>query len=110
MSPGDLGSGACAAGIVLPGPRSPLRAELLPESQPELLPRPPCALQPFTEISRGVWGALPLLVNLGTGGSTAPPGILPELPVSAFLSGKIGKVPASLGLGFPVLEVLATWP
>ena len=40
------------------------------------------------------------------GGSTAPPGILPQFPVSTFPSGKIGKLPDSPGLGFPFLEAI----
>ena len=41
------------------------------------------------------WGAPPLLVTPGTWGLHCPPGILPEFSVSAFPSGKIGKVTAS---------------
>ena len=60
VSPGTLGSGTCAAGIALRGPRSPHCVELPTERLPELLPGPHQArLQAFRELSlRGV-AALP---------------------------------------------------
>ena len=113
MSPGILGSRACPAGIVLLGPRSPIRTEPLPKLPPKLLPGPASlGSSPLRTSAHRVWHALPwvhhLLVTPGTWGPTAPrPGILPELPALAFPSGKVGEAPASLDLGFPVLGALA---
>ena len=73
MSPGGLGSGACAAGVALPG--SPLRPE--PRPTLRLLPQAPRgALRPFTE--------------MGGCGARSPrrPGIPPGSLLSAFPSGK----------------------
>ena len=115
VSPGALGSGACTTGIVLLELCSPLRAELLSE----LLPGPAGHMRGMHwsllgSLARGVWhalpwGTLPLLVTSGTSGLHCPSWDPVRVPVSTFLSGKIGKVPASLGLGFPVLEALTAW-
>ena len=71
------------------------------------------ALQPFRELGHGC-GHSPrgrcLLVPPGAWGHPCPPGILPELPASTFLSGKVGAAPAPPGLGSPTLGALATGP
>ena len=104
MSPCALGSGQHYLDRAL-GACSPLCVE-------PLLSEPP--LQPFTSsacrVQRSPLGAPALLVTLEPEGSTAPPGILPEFRASVFPSENIGKVPASLGVGSPVLEALTTWP
>lgn len=57
-------------------------------------------LQPFRKLGCGV-GAPPgtgaLLVAPGAGGHPRPAGILPQLPASAFPSGKVGDAPAPPG-------------
>ena len=117
--PGALGSGACAAGIVLPGP------QLRKQQGTDPSTRSPCLTPGFSLRPR--WGHAPALYRdqpmvcgvvrppapggissisdsgRETGGSTAPP--------APFCLGRIRciffKVPASPGLGFPVLEAFA---
>ena len=65
VSLGTLGSEAYTPGIVLPGHGSRRQqgtasSAWSPHLTPSFNPRPCRGLQPFTEISRGVWGALPL--------------------------------------------------
>ena len=110
-----------------PGPRlpkatgrSPLRPE--PPPDPRLLPEaPPGMLWPFTELVRGVWGALPGRTSpvSDPGSLEAPLPLLRSCPISllsTFCPGriqcgfKIFEVPASQGLGFPVLEALLARP
>ena len=56
VSPSALGSGACAAGIMLLGPRSPLHME----PPPELLPAPPGEhSSPLESSAPCVWHAHP---------------------------------------------------
>ena len=105
LCPGALCSRACAVGFAL-----------RPGSLLSMEPRPsplscswvqPCTLQPFREFGALSPGCRCLLVSQGAWGHPRPPGILPEVPASAFPSGKIGEAPASLGRGFPVLGTLA---
>ena len=120
VSPGALGFGVCAAGIVLPGLRllkaaghSPLRSEPLPDLPASPLGRTRHALQSFP---RSILGCGTLYLG-GTssvsdsGRLEAPLPLLwfcPSSLLSTFPSWKnpvwIFKVPASPGLGFPVPE------
>ena len=73
-----------------------------------------CIRQPFRELARGVWralprGTLPLLVIPGTWGLHCSSWDPARVPCERLSSRKIGKVPASPGLGFPVLGALAAW-
>ena len=111
--PRALGSGACAAGIMLLGPGLPKAAghsPLHPEPPPELLPRPrrPCAPALYHALPRDTSS----VSDPGNLGASLPllwfcPGSL----LSAFPSGKnlvqIFQIPASPGRDFPVLEALA---
>ena len=116
VSPSALGSRARTAGIVLLELRSPLRVELLSELLPGLAGHTwGMRWSLLGSLSRGVWhalpwGTLPLLVTSGTSGLHCPSWDPVRVPASTFLSGKIGKVPASLALGFPVLEALTARP
>ena len=85
MSPGALGSRACAAGIGFLGPCSPLHgSHRLSCSQAPL-----DVLQPFTALGPWVWHALPtgaplLLVTPGTWRPHCPSVVLPGFPAEPF--------------------------
>ena len=113
---GALDLGLCPPAHWAPGP-APLELRFLPAQLPlpgaasELLPAARPMLQPFRELGQCV-ANLPGAQVLcycpwEPEGILAPPGILPELPASAFLSGKIGEASAPPFLGFPVLGALA---
>ena len=125
--PSALVSGACAAGIRLPGlclPKvaghrlfflDPLPAHL---ASPEALlgacssPLPRSAFSVWCALSRGSTSSIS-----DSGTLVAPLPLLQFCPISllsTFQSGKnsaqIFKIPASPGLGSPVLEAFTTWP
>ena len=118
VSPSSLGSGACAAGIMLPGSQllkaagcsACLTSRLLLEALLGML-------QPFTELGpQSVAHSPPGRTSVSDSGRMEAPLALlqfcPSSLLSTFLSGKnlaqIFKVPASPGLGFPILEAFTT--
>ena len=72
--------------------------------------RPGRRFIPLGHVARSPRGACPLLVIPGTEGHHCPSWDPAQVPCQHLWSGKIGKAPASLGLGFPVLGALTALP
>ena len=118
MFPGALGSGACAAGIALPGPQPPKaagRSPLCPEPHwtHRLLPRPRWAhSSPLPCSARGASGALPGCTSsvIDPGKQQASPPLLQFCSISLLSAFPSGKNPVRL-LKFLLLRnwALQSW-